>query len=246
MLGITTPFRASSYVSLIKGFLALISSARAFSAGTPSGASASISLRPSAVHTFFSRNCAARSAFGLERLMSAVKTPTKFVGDFLLGFHFDGNAHLLFKFLTEFTQSVIPSIIAYPNEEFAVCPGKSSNGGKEYEQSKEKFLLIFLEMLGDKDFSDSPSARSADRRSSGFASLSLVSLSRFAARRGRDPGRDALLSVAGVVHGGAPIRLQLGGRRRLAVHERPRRGAPLEGRRPASNIDRGSLGTLVL
>jgi hypothetical protein len=57
---------------------------------------------------------------------------------------------------------VIPSIIGYPNEEFAVFPGKSSNGGKDYEQSKEKFLAHLLKMLGRRGFFDSPSARLAD------------------------------------------------------------------------------------
>ena len=76
MLGITTPLRAFSYVPLIKGFPALISSARAFNAGTPSGASESIALRPSTVQTYCSRKYFAKSVFGLERLMNAVRTPT--------------------------------------------------------------------------------------------------------------------------------------------------------------------------
>jgi hypothetical protein len=66
----------------------------------------------------------------------------------------------------------------------------------------------------------------------GFASLSLVSLGRLAARRDRDPGRDALLAVMGVVHGGVLARPQLGGRSRLAVLDKPRRSVPLEHRRP--------------
>ena len=66
----------------------------------------------------------------------------------------------------------------------------------------------------------------------GFASLSLVSLNRFAARRDRDPGRDALLAVASVVHGGVLARLQLRGCSPLAVFDKLRRSVPREGRCP--------------
>jgi hypothetical protein len=48
----------------------------------------------------------------------------------------------LFKFLTEFNQRVMTSVIAHPDEEFAVCPGKSSSGGKEHEQCKEEFFHV--------------------------------------------------------------------------------------------------------
>ena len=53
IFGITTPFRTFSYVPLMRELLALISSARDFSAGTPSGASASMAFKPSAVQTYF-------------------------------------------------------------------------------------------------------------------------------------------------------------------------------------------------
>src|SRR6476660_7944573 len=76
ILGITIPLRIFSYVPLISGFLALISSARDRSAGTPRGITALTAFKPSTVQTYFSRNSFAKSAFGLERLISAVMTPT--------------------------------------------------------------------------------------------------------------------------------------------------------------------------
>ena len=58
----------------------------------------------------------------------------------------------------------------------------------------------------------------------------FASLSRFAARRDRDPGRDALLAVAGVVHGGALPLLQPGGcpacRSRQTASQRSTRRSP--------------------
>jgi hypothetical protein len=41
----------------------------------------------------------------------------------------------------------------------------------------------------------------------------------------------SLLAVAGVVHGGALARLQIGGFSPLVVLDKPRRSVPLEGRR---------------
>ena len=60
----------------------------------------------------------------------------------------------------------------------------------------------------------------------GIDLLDRAPLSRFAAPRDRDPGRDAL------IHGGALTHRQLGGCSRLAVFDKARRGVSIEDRRP--------------
>jgi hypothetical protein len=81
------------------------------------------------------------------RAFAALCGSLELVGDLFLGLHFDGNPHLLLEFLAEVPQGAIASVIANPDEEFAVCPGKCLNGGENYEETKEKFFAHILKML---------------------------------------------------------------------------------------------------
>jgi hypothetical protein len=83
------------------------------------------------------------------RPFAALRGRLELVGEPIRGLNFNRDPEIFFKFLGELSEAAPTLVNAYPNEEFAVRPGKCPNRGEEYEDYTEEVLAHRIGELPD-------------------------------------------------------------------------------------------------